>query len=81
MIQLTRLNLDRLVVNSDLIVLVEANPDTVLSLQNGEKLRVRESPAEVVDRVIAFRRLIGAPDLHVLQHETEANADAITERH
>jgi flagellar protein FlbD len=72
MIQLTRLNLDQLVVNSDLIVLVEANPDTVLSLNNGEKLRVRESPAEVVDRVIAFRRLIGA---------TEAVPDAITERH
>lgn len=72
MIQLTRLNLDRLVVNSDLIVLVEANPDTVLSLNNGEKLRVRESPSEVVDLVIAFRRLIGVPGMV---------SDIVTERH
>lgn len=56
MIHLTRLNHESLVVNTDLIVLVEANPDTVLALTTGERIRVLESPQEVVARAIAFKR-------------------------
>ena len=55
MIDLTRLNGHRLTVNCDLIKFVEATPDTTLSLCNGEKLIVVESPGEVVQRVSAFR--------------------------
>ena len=58
MIQLTRLNKELLVVNSDLIKLVEAAPDTVLTLITGEKLIVRESLEEVLNRIIAFRQAI-----------------------
>ena len=58
MIQLTRLNKEVLVVNSDLIKLVEAAPDTVLTLITGEKLIVRESLEEVLNRIIAFRQAI-----------------------
>ena len=43
MIQLTRLNGSPLVVNSDLIKYAESSPDTVLTLQNGEKILVLES--------------------------------------
>lgn len=56
MISLTRLSHEPVVVNADLIVLVESNPDTVLKLTTGEFVRVRESREEVVDRVVAFRR-------------------------
>src|SRR5271167_2962409 len=55
MIELTRLNGNPLVVNSDLIKTAEASPDTMLTLINGEKLMVREDCAEVVDRVLAYR--------------------------
>ncbi|HTS28766.1 MAG TPA: flagellar FlbD family protein, partial [Bryobacteraceae bacterium] len=58
MIQLTRLNHIPLVLNSDLIEHVEITPDTVITLTTGQKIVVRESAAEVVDRVIAFRRSI-----------------------
>ncbi len=58
MIHLTRLNHEALLVNSDLIVLVEANPDTVISLSTGERLRVLESMAEVAAKVVEFKRLI-----------------------
>ncbi len=58
MIQLTRLNHESLVVNTDLIVLVEANPDTVLALTTGERIRVLESPSEVVAKTIEFKREI-----------------------
>ena len=63
MIQLTRLNDQPLVVNSDLIKLVENAHDTVLTLITGEKIVVRERVEEVIDRVIQFRRsvLAGMP--------------------
>ena len=55
MIELTRLNGNHMVLNSDLIKTAEASPDTMLTLINGEKLIVREEPAEVVERVLAYR--------------------------
>ena len=58
MIQLTRLNNQPLVVNSDLIKFVEKAPDTVLTLVTGEKLVVREAAEEVLAKIIEFRRTI-----------------------
>ena len=58
MIQLTRLNGNRMVVNSDLIKTAEASPDTMLTLITGEKLIVRESCEEVTDRVLEYRSLL-----------------------
>jgi flagellar protein FlbD len=55
MIELTRLNGNPMVLNSDLIKTAEASPDTMLTLINGEKLIVREECGEVVDRVLAYR--------------------------
>jgi flagellar protein FlbD len=58
MIQLTRLNHIPLVLNSDLIEHIEITPDTVISLTTGQKIVVRESADEVVERVVAFRRSV-----------------------
>ncbi len=58
MIQLTRLNNHPLTVNSDLIKFVEQAPDTVLTLVNGEKIVVRESAQDVLERVVQFRRSV-----------------------
>lgn len=58
MIQLTRLNNSPLTVNSDLIKFVECSPDTLITLLNGEKLLVRESPDEVRSRIVEFRRSV-----------------------
>jgi flagellar protein FlbD len=58
MIQLTRLNNHPLVVNSDLIKFVEQSPDTVITLLSGEKIVVRESAPDVLDRVVQFRRSV-----------------------
>jgi flagellar protein FlbD len=55
MIELTRLNGNPMVLNSDLIKTAESSPDTMLTLINGEKLIVREDIAEVVERVLAYR--------------------------
>jgi flagellar protein FlbD len=61
MIELTRLNGNLMVLNSDLIKMAESSPDTMLTLINGEKLIVRESCGEVVEKVLAYRaRLLAA---------------------
>jgi flagellar protein FlbD len=61
MIELTRLNGHSLFVNCDQIKWAEAAPDTMLTLMSGEKVVVRESCAEVVDRIIGYRaRLLRA---------------------
>jgi flagellar protein FlbD len=49
------------VVNAELLVLVEANPDTHLTLMDGRQLIVRETPDEVVASVIAYRRTAYGP--------------------
>jgi uncharacterized protein YlzI (FlbEa/FlbD family) len=58
MIQLTRLNGQPLVVNSDLIKLIENAPDTVISLVNGEKIVVRETGEQILERIVQFRRRV-----------------------
>lgn len=55
MIELTRLNGNPMLLNSDLIKTAEASPDTMLTLINGEKLIVREELSEILDRVLAYR--------------------------
>jgi flagellar protein FlbD len=55
-ITVTRLDDMELVVNAELIVLVEATPDTHLTLTDGRKLIVKESPEEIVAKVIGYRR-------------------------
>ncbi len=55
MIEVTRLNRNSMLLNSDLIKTAEASPDTMLTLINGEKLIVRETLSEVLERVLAYR--------------------------
>ncbi len=59
MISLTRLNGRTTAINPDLIIWIDVTPDTTVSLLGGEKIIVRESLEEVIDRVVAFRRLVG----------------------
>ena len=58
MIHLTRLNHAPILLNSDLIEYVEKTPDTVITLTTGQKIIVLESPDEIVDLVVQFRRLV-----------------------
>ncbi|NJN92614.1 MAG: flagellar FlbD family protein [Anaerolineales bacterium] len=58
MIKVTRLNHSELWVNAELIEFVEATPDTVISLVNNTKIIAKESPQEIVEAIIAYRRQI-----------------------
>lgn len=60
MIKVTRLkSQDRdFILNAELIETIEATPDTVITLTNGKKLIVEETPEEVVRHVMEYRRAI-----------------------
>lgn len=56
MIEVTKLNGTRLLINSDLIQIVEETPDTVITLSDGKKYIVRETMSEIRNLVIATRQ-------------------------
>ena len=49
-------------VNPDLIEFLEATPDTVVTLTSGNKLLVRDSMAEIREKIIEFKRRIHGPE-------------------
>lgn len=58
MITVTRLNGKKFVVNAELIRSVEENPDTTITLINGDHLIITESMQQVVERTIEYGRLL-----------------------
>ena len=57
-IAVTRFDGSEFVINSDLIETVEATPDTVITFAHDKKVVVRESPEEIVDRIVRFRHRV-----------------------
>jgi len=60
MIELTRLGGSVFFVNPHQIEYVESNPDTTLTMLSGKRLVVREDYQSLFDRIVAYRRQIGA---------------------
>ncbi|MBO5083082.1 MAG: flagellar FlbD family protein [Lachnospiraceae bacterium] len=60
MIELTRLNGAKILVNDQLIEVVEETPDTVISLVTGKKIIVKESRQDVKNLVKSYRKDIFA---------------------
>ncbi len=58
MIVVTKLNGKAVVVNAELIKLIEATPDTLITLTSGDHFMVQESVDEVVERAVEYARLI-----------------------
>ena len=55
MILVHRLKGDPVFLNADLIEFVEARPDTVITLADGRKMVVAETPEEIIERSRLFR--------------------------
>ena len=56
MIEVTKLNGKKILVNPDLLEIVEETPDTVLTLTTGKKIIVKESRQEIKNLVKSFRK-------------------------
>jgi flagellar protein FlbD len=60
MIEVTRLNNIVYYLNPHQIEYIECNPDTTLVMLSGKHLVVREDYQTVLQRIVEYRRLIGA---------------------
>ena len=58
MIPVTRLDGSSIVLNAEHIERIERTPDTLIALINGETYLVQESPEELIDRVVGYKRLL-----------------------
>ncbi len=58
MVEVTRLNGSKLVINSDLIETLEETPDTVVTLTTGHKIIVTESIDDLIDRIVQYKQKI-----------------------
>ena len=58
MIVLTKINKAPIAVNADLIQYIEETPDTVITMTNDDKVVVLEGMADIIQRVVHYRRLI-----------------------
>ncbi len=58
MIVLTKINKPPIAVNSDHIQYIEETPDTVITMENNDKVVVSESITEVIRKVVNYRRLV-----------------------
>jgi len=61
MIKVTRFNNSVLLINAENIQSVEANPDTVITFINRDRLLVKEPVEEVTHRIVEYRRVLKAP--------------------
>ena len=60
MITVTRLDGKEYYINPHQIESIEVRPDTTLLMLSGKHVIVREAAAEILERIIAYRRQIGA---------------------
>lgn len=66
MIRLTRFDGTQFVLNTEIIQYLEATPDTIITLNTGDKLIIRETVEEVIEAVIEFKKrvFVGAVELN-----------------
>ncbi len=56
MIQLKKLNGQTVFVNPDVIRIVEATPDSLITFTDGNQLMVKESPNEICEKIVTYRK-------------------------
>ncbi len=59
MIDVTRLNGKKYWVNPHMIESMESNPDLTLNMLSGRQLIIKEKPAEIIDKIVEYRKKIG----------------------
>ncbi len=82
MIELTKLNKKKFILNCELIESIESTPDTVLTLRNGKLYIVTEPPETIVDMTIAYKQLLfsglSAPVVKRNEEEAEPRREGDT---
>lgn len=58
MIKIRKINNVEIVINSELIETIEANPDTTITMTTGRKIISLESVDDIIDKVKDFKKSI-----------------------
>lgn len=58
MIKLKRLDGGEVVINVDLIEIIEAKPDTIVTLTTGQKFVVADTPDEIIQKTVKYKKTI-----------------------
>ena len=58
MIKVRKINGEEVVINAELIETVQARPDTTISLATGNKIIVKDTVSEVIEKIMEYRRLV-----------------------
>lgn len=66
MIEVMRLDGKKYWVNPHMIESMETNPDLTLTMLSGKKIIVKNSPAEIINKIIEYRKNIGINAQEVL---------------
>ncbi|HBL83418.1 MAG: hypothetical protein A2Y17_04345 [Clostridiales bacterium GWF2_38_85] len=56
MIELTKLNLEKFYMNSDLIEIIEQMPDTLITMTTGKKYYAIETPDEIIGEIKEYKK-------------------------
>jgi len=57
MIELTKINGEKITVNAEEIETLETTFDTTVKLRSGRKISVNETSEEITEKIIAFKKL------------------------
>lgn len=60
MIEVTKINGEKVLVNPQLFEIVEETPDTVITMTTGKKIIVKESRQDIKNLVILYKREFAA---------------------
>ena len=71
MLEVTRLNGQKIVINCDLIEYIDANPDTTISLTTNNRYVVKESVEEVLTRIINYKKEIFSQNININKNNKE----------
>ena len=65
MIEVTRLDNSKIVVNVELIQSLQSTPDTIITFTTREKMMVKEPVEEISEKILAYQRSVhsGSPCL------------------
>ena len=69
MVSVTRLDGSVIMLNVDLMVTIERTPDTLVWLTTGDRIFLRETPEEIVERITRYKQtVVGAATLAMVEN-------------
>ena len=56
MIEITKINGEKITINAEEIEIIETAHDTIITLKTGKKISAKETSSEITEKVIEYKR-------------------------